>query len=95
MSDHTIVIFWVIKIFLVQFFCVFLPSLLDLFCFYYVFIISVLYCDDLWMKCSFDISNFLEEISSLSPSVFFLSFFVLVIEEGFLAFPSLPLDLSI
>ena len=27
MSDHTIVIIWVVKIFFVQFFCVFLPPL--------------------------------------------------------------------
>ena len=33
MSDHTIVIIWVVKIFFVQFFCVFLPSLLNIFCF--------------------------------------------------------------
>ena len=32
-SDHTIVIIWVMKIFFVQFLCVFLPSLLNLFCF--------------------------------------------------------------
>ena len=31
-----------------------------------------------------DISNFLEEISSLSHSVFFLYFFALIAEEGFL-----------
>ena len=36
------------------------------------------------MKCSLDISNFLEEISSLSHSVFFLYFFALIAEEGFL-----------
>ena len=33
MSDHTIVIIWVMKIFFVQFFCVFLPPLLNIFCF--------------------------------------------------------------
>ena len=32
-SDHTIVIVWVVKIFFVQFFCVFLPPLLTIFCF--------------------------------------------------------------
>ena len=32
MSDHTIVIIQVMKIFFVQFFCVFLPSLLNIFC---------------------------------------------------------------
>ena len=36
MSDHTIVIIWVVKIFFVQFFCVFLPPLLNIFCFCYV-----------------------------------------------------------
>ena len=36
------------------------------------------------MKCSLGISNFLEEISSLSHSVVFLYFFALVAEEGFL-----------
>ena len=36
------------------------------------------------MKCSLDISSFLEEISSLSYSVFFLYFFALIAEEGFL-----------
>ena len=32
--DYTIVIIWVVKIFIVQFFCVFLPPLLNLFCFF-------------------------------------------------------------
>ena len=36
------------------------------------------------MKCSLGISNFLEEISSLSYSVIFLYFFALIAEEGFL-----------
>ena len=36
------------------------------------------------MKCSLGISNFLEEISSLSPSIVFLYFFALITEEGFL-----------
>ena len=36
------------------------------------------------MKYSFDISNCLEEIASLSHSIVFLYFFVLIIEEGFL-----------
>ena len=39
------------------------------------------------MKCSLDISNFLEEISSLSLSVIFLYFFALITEEGFLILP--------
>ena len=49
--------------FFVQFLCVVLPSLLNLFCFYYVLTFSVLYCTYLCMKCSLGISNFLEEIS--------------------------------
>ena len=36
------------------------------------------------MKCSLDISNFLEEISSLSHSILYLYFFSLFIEEGLL-----------
>ena len=32
-DNHTIVIIWVVKIFFVQFFCVFLPPLLNIFCF--------------------------------------------------------------
>ena len=36
------------------------------------------------MKCSLGISNFLEEISSLSHSIVFLYFFALITEEGFL-----------
>ena len=47
------------------------------------------------MKCSLDISNFLEEISSLSPSVVFLYFFALIAEEGFLISPCYCLELCI
>ena len=36
------------------------------------------------MKCSLGISNFIEEITSLSQSVVFLYFFTLITEEGFL-----------
>ena len=36
------------------------------------------------MKCTFGISDFLEEIPSLSHSVVFLYFFALIAEEGFL-----------
>ena len=32
-SDHTIMIIWVMKMFFAQFFCVFLPPLLNIFCF--------------------------------------------------------------
>ena len=41
------------------------------------------------MKCSLGISDFLEEISSLSCSIVFLYFFALITEEGFLISPSL------
>ena len=36
MSDHTIVVIWVMKIFFVQCFCVFLPPLFNTFCFCYI-----------------------------------------------------------
>ena len=39
------------------------------------------------MKYSLGISNFPEEISSLSPSVVFLYFYTLFIEEGLLVSP--------
>ena len=39
------------------------------------------------MKISLGISNFLEEISSLSQSIVFLYFFSLITEEGFLISP--------
>ena len=46
-----------------------------------------LYRAHLCMKCSLGISNFLEEISSLSHSVVFLYFFALIAEEVFLISP--------
>ena len=58
-------------------------------------IISVLYCVHLYMKYSFGISDFLKEISSLSHSIVFLYFFVLITEEGFLISPCYPLELCI
>ena len=83
MSDHTIVVIWVIKMaFFTVLLCILSISyvslllLLGLYCF--------LYCPHSWMKCSFDISNCLEEISSLSPSVVFLYIFTFFIEEGLL-----------
>ena len=36
------------------------------------------------MKCSLGISNFLEEISSLSHFIVFFYFFAVITEEGFL-----------
>ena len=58
--------------FFLQFFCIFLPPLLNIFCF-----ISVLYCAHLCMKYSLNMSNFLEKILSLSLYVFSLYFFAL------------------
>ena len=40
------------------------------------------------MKCSLGMSNFLEEISSLSHSIVFFYFFALIAEEGFLSLPA-------
>ena len=81
--------------FFVHFFCVFLPSLLNIFCFCLVHTISVLYWAHLCVKCSLGISNFLEKISRLSHSVVFLSFFALTTEEGFLISPCYSLELCI
>ena len=47
------------------------------------------------MKCSLGISNFLEEISSLSHSIVLLYFFALIAEEGFLISPCYSLELCI
>ena len=47
------------------------------------------------MKCSFDISYFLEAISSLSHSIVLPYFFALITEEGFLISPCYPLELCI
>ena len=47
------------------------------------------------MKCSLHLSNFLEEISSLSHSLVFLYFFALITEEGFLISPCYSLELCI
>ena len=47
------------------------------------------------MKCSFGISNFLEDISSLSHSVVFLYFFALIAKEGFLISSCYSLELCI
>src|SRR5574337_567686 len=83
------------KIFFGQVFCVLLPPLPNIFCFCSIHIISVLYCAHLCMKCSLCISNFLEEISSLSHSIVFLYFFALITEKGFLISPCYSLELCI
>ena len=57
--------------------------------------ISVLYRAHIFMKCSLGISDFLQEISSLSHSVVFLYFFTLITEESFLISPCYSLELCI
>ena len=47
------------------------------------------------MKVSLGISNFLEEISSLSHSIVFLYFFALITKEGFLIPPCYYLKLCL
>ena len=47
------------------------------------------------MKCSIDISNFLQEISIFPHSIVFLYFFALITEEGFLIFPCSSLEFHI
>ena len=47
------------------------------------------------MKCSLGISNFLEEICSLSRSIVFLYFFALITEEGFLISPWYSLEICL
>ena len=47
------------------------------------------------MKCSLGISNFLEEICSLSHSVVFLHFFALIAKECFLISPCYSLEFCI
>ena len=47
------------------------------------------------MKCSLGISDFLEEMSSLSHSIVFLYFFALITEVGFLISPCCSLEICI
>ena len=82
-----------LRSFFVYFFCVFLPLLLNIFCFFYIHTVSVIYCAQVYF--SLVISNFLEEISSLSYSILFLYFFALVTEEGLLISPCYSLELCI
>ena len=68
-------IIWVVKIFFVQLFCVFLPPFLISCASVRSIPFLSFYWAHLCMKCSLGISNFLEEISSLSHYVVFLYFF--------------------
>ena len=85
MSDHTIVSIWVMPIFFVQFFCVFLPPLLissaSVRSIPFLSFIKPIFAWNVTL-----VSNFLEEISSLSHSVVFLYFFALITEDLFLLF---------
>ena len=65
-------IIWVVKIFFVSVY----PCHLFL-----ITSVSVLYCAHLCMKCSFVVSNFLEELSSLSHSVDFIYLIQMVIAQ--------------
>ena len=47
------------------------------------------------MKCSFDLSSFLEELSIHLPFVVFLYFFAVLIEEGLLVSPFYSLELCV
>ena len=82
-------VIWVIKIF----FCVVILFILAISSWSLLLLLGHYcfcpYCAHLCMKYSFDISNLLEENSSLSLFVFFLYFFALFIEEGLVPFSSL------
>ena len=91
-SDHTIVIFGSWRLFfLAQFFCVFLPPLLYMFCFCWIHTISVLYSSHLCMKVSLVIFNFpillFPSISShWSPRKAFLSLLAILLQSFLIQF---------
>ena len=82
------------KLFFVQFFCVFLPPLLNLLLLLGPHYFCLLLSPSLH-EIFLGISHFLEEISSLSHSIVFLYFFALITEEGFLISPCYSLELCI
>ena len=91
-SDHTIVIIWVVKIFfLYTSLCILATSSKYLLLLLGPYHFCPLLSPSLQI-CSFGISNFFEEISSLSHSIVFLYFFT---EEGFLISPCYSLKLCI
>ena len=87
-------VIWVVKIFFcLVFLCILATS------YYFLLLLGPyhfcpLLCPSLH-EMFFGISNFLEEISSLSHSIVFLYFFALVTEEGFLISPCYSLELFI
>ena len=88
-------IIWVVKIF----FCtVFLCILAHLFLISSASVRSIpflSFIEPIFSKNVPLVSNFFEEISSLSHSIIFLYFFVLITEEGFLISPCHSLELCI
>jgi len=97
-SRRVITILWLSfswKSFLYSF-SVYSCHLFLIYCFFYVYNFLVIYCAHQCIKCSLGISNFLEETSNLSHSIFFfLYIFVLIHEEGFLISPCYSVELSI
>ena len=95
MSDHTIVNYLGHE----DLFCTVLLCILATSSYYLLLLlghtISVHYRAHLCIKYSLGICNFLEEISSLSHSVVFLSFFALIAEQGFLISSCYSLELCI
>ena len=55
----------------------------------------ILYCANLWVECSLDVSNFAEGISSLCAFSVFLYYYALFIEKGLLVSSSNSLKLSL
>ena len=94
MTDHTIVIIWVMKIFFYSYsvytwhlFLIFSASVRTI---QFLSFIVPIFASNVPL-----ISNFLEEIFSLSLSNVFLYFFALIIEEDFLISPCYSLKLCI
>ena len=94
MSDHNIMIIWVLKIFSVQFSVyschLFLISSASVVSLPFVPFIEPIFAWNVPL-----VSHFLEEISSPSHSVVFLYFFALITEENFLISPCYSLELWI
>ena len=89
-----IMIIWVVKIFFVQFFCVFPTPLLNIFCFCYSAFLSFIEPIFAW-NIPFVYLIFLK-ISLVFPILLFPSyFFALITEEGFLISPCYSLELCI
>ena len=79
--------------FFAQFFCVFLPPLLNILCSVWsIPFLSFVAPIFVWNVL---LVSFLEEIASLSHSIVFLYFFALITEEGFLLSPYYSLKLRI